>query len=94
MAAQSSAAGTDAAQHFRLISDADLTQFDPHLKDAGQIFNEFPEVHAPVRGKVKITLVLSNVYSTSIGFISRPLASIFSDRYPARSVFSSDFPRV
>ena len=42
-----------AAEHLRLVAHADLAQFYAHFEDAGQILDQFAEVHAAIGGKVK-----------------------------------------
>ena len=51
VAAQGSAADSDSAEHFRLIADADLSEFDSGAEDAGEVFDEFSEIDAAVCGK-------------------------------------------
>src|SRR5699024_3287947 len=58
MAAEGTAADTDASQDFGLIPDADLAQFNPGLEDRGQILYQFPEVHPPVRGNIEQDFVV------------------------------------
>ena len=53
MAAQFSAAGPDAAHHLRLVAYADLAQLDAHLEYAGQVLDQFPEIHSAVRREIE-----------------------------------------
>src|SRR5260370_28490056 len=48
-AAERTAAGAVAAEHLRLVADADLPHLDPHVELRGQIADELPEVHARFR---------------------------------------------
>src|SRR5690606_17512806 len=43
----------DAAEHFRLIADADLAQFNPSSENSRQIFDQFPEIDPAVGGEIK-----------------------------------------
>ena len=53
MAAQRTPARSDSSQQLRFVAHADLTQLDAHAEHTRQILDELPEVHAPVRSKVK-----------------------------------------
>ena len=58
LAAEFSAADTDTAQDLRLIPHADLPQFDSCPEHCRQIFDQFPKVHAVVRGEIKQQLAV------------------------------------
>src|SRR5258708_16958452 len=49
-AAERPAAGAVAAEHLRLVADADLAHLDPHAKVPGQIADELPKIDPRLRG--------------------------------------------
>src|SRR5690606_13603826 len=51
--AEDPTAGTDSAQHLRLVPYADLPEFDPRAEHRGQIPDQFPEIDPAVGGKVE-----------------------------------------
>ena len=58
MAAQRSAAASDAPEHLCLVSDSYLAQFNAHPEHSRQIFYQFSEINSAVSGKVKYDLAV------------------------------------
>ena len=52
-AAEGLAADAEAADHLALVAHADLAQLDAGVEDAGQILDQFAEVHPAVGGEVE-----------------------------------------
>src|SRR5262249_12309704 len=52
-AAQRPAAGPVAADHLRLVADADLPHLDAHAEFAGQLAHQLAEIHAPLGREVE-----------------------------------------
>ena len=52
-AAEGTAADAQAAQHLRLVPDADLAQLDAGVEDGGQVLYQLPEIHPAVGGEEK-----------------------------------------
>ena len=58
MAAQRTAADTDAAHDLCLVADANLTEFNSRLEYGCQILYQLAEVNSPVRCEVEQDLVI------------------------------------
>jgi hypothetical protein len=87
-------AWADAAQHLRFIPYADLPQLDARAKDGGQVLDQLAKVDASFRGKVKISLLRSKVYSASTSFIGSPCSAIFSLHIAYARLASSRFRSI